>query len=148
MGGPSFSCAFPILCRTTCTWYSNEIHVRQRFRSEFRRSMPPTFHSASSKVPEDMQYLCREWPFCASSAQAFDEVADGLNYSCTGSCASRRIKNGDLRNYNGAVYRRLGLLEFDCWKGPPIIGTAKGIVPAEYFWDLDHPYTAKEVTLM
>ena len=96
-----------------------------------------------------MQYLRREGLSCSSSAQAFDEVADGLNCSRTGSCASRRVENGDLRNHNGAVYRRLGLLEFDCWKGPPIICPAKSdVIPAKYFWELDDPYTAEEVTLI
>lgn len=96
-----------------------------------------------------MQYLRKEGLFCSSSAQAFDEVADGLNCSRTGSCASRRVENGDLRNHNGAVYRRLGLLEFDCWKGLPMIGTAEGdVIPAEYFWDLDDPYATEELTLI
>jgi hypothetical protein len=59
------------------------------------------------------------------------------------------LKTGDLKNHNGAVYRRIGLLEIDCWKGPPMIRTAEGdVIPAEYFWDIDDPYAAEEVTLI
>jgi hypothetical protein len=62
---------------------------------------------------------------------------------------AEELKNGDLRNYNGAVYSRLGLLEIDCCKGPPMIRTAEGdVIPAEYFWELDDPYAAEEVTLI
>jgi hypothetical protein len=59
------------------------------------------------------------------------------------------LKDGDLQNHNGAVYRRLGLLEIDCWRDPPMIRTAEGdLIPAEYFWELDNPYAAEEVTLI
>jgi hypothetical protein len=62
---------------------------------------------------------------------------------------AEELKTGDLRHHNGAVYRRLGLLEIDCLKGRPIMRTAEGdIVPAEYFWDLDNAYAAEEVTLI
>ncbi|PMD37734.1 hypothetical protein L207DRAFT_586066 [Hyaloscypha variabilis F] len=50
------------------------------------------------------------------------------------SVPAEELKNGDLRNYNGTVYRRLALLEIDCWKGTPMIRTAEGdVIPAEYF---------------
>lgn len=98
------------------------------------------FHSASSEVPEDMKYLRREGPCCSSPTHAFDEVADGLDCSRTGSSATEELKNGDLRNHNVAVYRRFGLLEFDCWEDPLIIRTAESdVIPAEYFWELDDP---------
>lgn len=62
---------------------------------------------------------------------------------------AEELKNGDLRNHNGAVYRRLGLLEIDCWRDAPMIRTAEGdVIPAEYFWDLDDPYAAEEVMLI
>ncbi|KAE8454641.1 hypothetical protein EG329_000264 [Mollisiaceae sp. DMI_Dod_QoI] len=62
---------------------------------------------------------------------------------------AEELKDGGLRNNNGAVYRRLGLLEVDCWRAPPMIRTAEGdVVPAEYFWELDDSNAAEEVMLI
>jgi hypothetical protein len=112
--------------------------------------MSRNFHSASSEVLED---ICNIYAGRGYLAQVQLKLLTKSQMVWTALALApvlaEESKNRDLRNYNGAVYTRLGLLEFDCWKGPPIICPAKSdVIPAEYFWELDDPYTAEEVTLI